>query len=42
MINIIGLGPGNTGYITKLGEKIIYSSDVVIGGRRNLESIKRF
>ena len=33
MINIIGLGPGNTGYITKLGEKIIYSSDVVIGGR---------
>ena len=42
MINIIGLGPGNTGYITKLGEKIIYSSDVVIGGRRNLESIKDF
>ena len=42
MINIIGLGPGNTGYITKLGEKIIYSSDVVIGGRRNLESIEDF
>ena len=29
MINIIGLGPGNTGYITKLGEQLIYSSDVV-------------
>ena len=42
MINIIGLGPGNTGYITKFGEKIIYSSDVVIGGRRNLESIEDF
>ena len=42
MINIIGLGPGNTGYITKLGEQLIYSSDVVIGGKRNLESIKDF
>ena len=42
MINIIGLGPGNTGYITKLGEQLIYSSDVVIGGKRNLESIKEF
>ena len=42
MINIIGLGPGNTGYITKLGEKLIYSSDVVIGGKRNLESIEDF
>ena len=42
MINIIGLGPGNTDYITKLGEKLIYSSDVVIGGRRNLESISDF
>ena len=36
MINIIGLGPGDTGYITKLVEKLIYSSDVVIGGKRNL------
>lgn len=42
MINIIGLGPGYTGYITKLGEQLIYSSDVVIGGKRNLESIKDF
>ena len=42
MINIIGLGPGDTGYITKLGEQLIYSSDVVIGGKRNLESIKDF
>ena len=42
MINIIGLGPGDTGYITKLGEQLIYSSDVVIGGKRNLESIEDF
>ncbi|MGL5312746.1 MAG: cobalt-precorrin-7 (C(5))-methyltransferase [Peptostreptococcaceae bacterium] len=42
MINIIGLGPGNTDYITKLGENLIQKSDVVIGGKRNLESIKDF
>ncbi|MGL5347291.1 MAG: cobalt-precorrin-7 (C(5))-methyltransferase [Peptostreptococcaceae bacterium] len=42
MINVIGLGPGNTNYITKLGEKLIQNSDVVIGGKRNLESIKNF
>lgn len=42
MINVIGLGPGNTDYITKLGEKLIQNSDVVIGGKRNLESIGDF
>ena len=42
MINVIGLGPGNTDYITKLGEKLIQNSDVVIGGKRNLESIIHF
>lgn len=42
MVNIIGLGPGNVGYMTKLGEKLIYSSDVVIGGKRNLESVEDF
>lgn len=42
MINIIGLGPGEFDYITKLGEKLIYSSDVLIGGKRNLESVKDF
>ena len=42
MINFIGLGPGNTDYITKLGEKLIQNSDVVIGGKRNLESIVDF
>lgn len=42
MINVIGLGPGNTDYITKLGEKLLNSSDVIIGGKRNLESITDF
>lgn len=42
MINVIGLGPGSTDYITKLGEKLIQNSDVVIGGKRNLESIIDF
>ena len=42
MINVIGLGPGNTDYITKLGEKIIQNSDVLIGGKRTLQSIKYF
>ena len=42
MINIIGLGPGNIGYCTKLGEKLIYNSDIIIGGRRNLETITNF
>lgn len=42
MINVIGLGPENTDYITKLGEKLIQNSDVVIGGKRNLESIVDF
>ena len=42
MINIIGLGPGEFDYITKLGEKLIYASDILIGGKRNLESIKDF
>lgn len=42
MINVIGLGPGNADYITKLGEKLIQNSDVVIGGKRNLESIIDF
>lgn len=42
MINIIGLGPGKYDYITKLGENLILNSDVVIGGRRNLESLTNF
>ncbi|WP_236876843.1 cobalt-precorrin-7 (C(5))-methyltransferase [Clostridioides difficile] len=39
---MIGLGPGNLDYITKKGENLISTSDVLIGGKRNLESIKNF
>lgn len=42
MINIIGLGPGKGEYITKIASDLIYSSEVLIGGRRNLESIEDF
>ena len=42
MINIIGLGHGEFDYITKMGEKLIYSSDILIVGKRNLESIENF
>lgn len=42
MINVIGLGPGNIGYLTKLGELLIKESEVIIGGKRNLESITEF
>lgn len=42
MINIVGLGPGNKDYITKIGENLIFSSDILIGGKRNLESINDF
>lgn len=42
MINIIGLGPGKFDYITKIGENLIKKSDVVIGGKRNIESLKNF
>ena len=42
MINVIGLGPGNTDYITKLGDSLIRDSDILIGGKRNLESIADF
>ncbi|MEG0844115.1 MAG: cobalt-precorrin-7 (C(5))-methyltransferase [Romboutsia sp.] len=42
MINIIGLGPGNKDYITKIGENLIKSSQVIIGGKRNLEIITDF
>lgn len=42
MINVIGLGPGNIGYLTKLGEQLIKESEVVIGGKRNLESLVGF
>ena len=35
-IYIIGIGPGNREYILPAANKLIESSDVLIGGRRNI------
>jgi len=40
MIRVIGLGPGATDYILPVAIKKIQSCDIVIGGRRHLESIQ--
>ncbi len=42
MLNVVGIGPGNKGYITEIGKKIIDESDVLIGGKRNLEIFENF
>lgn len=42
MLNIIGIGPGNKGYITEIGKKIINESEVLIGGKRNIEIFEKF
>ena len=42
MLNVVGIGPGNEGYITEVGKKIIAKSDVLIGGKRNLEIFENF
>lgn len=42
MINVIGIGPGEVGLVTSLGKETIYSSDVLIGGSRNLQSFCDF
>ena len=38
-INILGLGPGDKGYILPITKKYIKKSDILIGGRRNIESL---
>lgn len=38
-INILGLGPGNKEYILPITKKYIKKSDILIGGRRNIESL---
>lgn len=42
MLNVVGIGPGNEGYITEIGKKIISESDVLIGGKRNLDIFENF
>ncbi len=38
-INVVGLGAGNIDYLTGAGRKCIVSSDILIGGERQLEDI---
>jgi len=38
-INILGLGPGNKKYILPITKEYIKKSDILIGGRRNIESL---
>nr|WP_302595905.1 cobalt-precorrin-7 (C(5))-methyltransferase [uncultured Cellulosilyticum sp.] len=40
MIKIVGLGPGNIALLTVKGREAIIESEVLIGGRRNLESLQ--
>lgn len=42
MIYVVGLGPGNISYLTEEGKKAITTSQVLIGGKRNLESFPDF
>lgn len=42
MIYIVGLGPGNIKYLTEEGKRVIHASEVLIGGKRNLESFPNF
>lgn len=42
MIYVIGLGPGNISYLTEEGKRAIKSSQVLIGGKRNLNSFSAF
>ena len=39
-IKVAGLGPGNPDYILPAVRKAAEDSDIIIGGRRNIESIK--
>lgn len=39
-LNIIGIGPGNSNFITPLGKDALQSSDLIIGSKRQLVSIE--
>ncbi|MDF2613094.1 MAG: precorrin-6y C5,15-methyltransferase (decarboxylating) subunit CbiE [Clostridia bacterium] len=42
MIYVVGIGPGDASYLTKAAEAIILSAELLIGAKRNLESIENF
>lgn len=40
MINVIGLGVGHLDYFSEAGKKLLKTSEIVIGGKRQLEDIE--
>lgn len=40
MINVIGLGVGNLDYFSEAGKKLLKTSEIIIGGKRQLEDIE--
>ena len=42
MIHVIGLGPGDQTYLTQIGAELISDAEILIGAKRNLESMTDF
>lgn len=40
MINVIGLGVGHLDYFSEAGKKLLKTSEIIIGGKRQLEDIE--
>lgn len=38
-LNVVGIGPGSPEYVTPAAVKALAESDIIIGGKRNLESL---
>lgn len=38
-INVVGIGPGHRDWLLPISQKILAASDVIIGGRRQLEEV---
>ncbi|GKX31284.1 precorrin-6y C5,15-methyltransferase (decarboxylating) subunit CbiE [Vallitalea longa] len=41
-VNVVGIGPGHKDYILPMAYKIIEESDVIIGGKRNLDIFESY
>ncbi|MBC2575302.1 precorrin-6y C5,15-methyltransferase (decarboxylating) subunit CbiE [Peptostreptococcus canis] len=41
LITVVGIGPGNIDYITKIAMDSISMSDIVVGGKRNIDVLKK-
>lgn len=39
MLYIVGIGPGNSKYITEVAKEIIDNSEIIIAGKRNIEAL---